>query len=326
MRLLISIALQLLVSAGLIAVLLWRVDVSQVRHDLGSADWRWLGLAFPLFAASQVLLGVRWWLLVRPAGAVPLWQGVLARVTVTGLDLLLPFHPGYAALAQIMYRRYRVERAAVLGTLVGQGVQVLIALVLLALALAPFVSGNTTVLPRVVMLLALSVLLLGLAVLLIYRMRGRGVLQRVFPAAVAGWLERQAAQFASGFAALGRGSSILLMLLCTLAEWSAAAAGLAVVGQAIHVDAPLSTYFLAEILSYVSLAIPVTLRNVGPYELALQTTLTASDVDGDEAVAFALTAHALLLIVTAMTALTAAVALRLRWEDLFYVRAAQPKT
>lgn len=323
MRLLMSIALQLLVSAGFIAALLWRVDVSQIRHDLSSADWRWVALALPLFAASQVFLGVRWWLLVRTAGAVPLWQGVLARVTITGLDLLLPFHPGYAALAQIMYRRYGVERAAVLGTLVGQGVLVLIALALLAVASAPFVGVNAIALPPALVFLAVCVLLLGLAISLIYRTRGQGVLRRVLPAAVAGWLDRQVAQFASGFAALGSGSSVLLMLLCTLAEWSAAGAGLAAVGQAVQVDAPLWTYFLAEIASYVSFAIPLTLGNVGPYELALQAALTAFGVDADRAVVFAFAAHAMLLIATALTALMAAAALRLRWADVFYFHRAQ---
>lgn len=320
MRLLGGIVLQLVVSAAFMTVLLWRVDVAQLRRDLASADWRWLGPAFLLLAASQVLHGVRWWLVARRAGAVPLRDGVLARVTSMGVDLLLPFHPGFAALAQILHRRYGVERATAMGTLGAEGVTVLITLVVLALVFAPFVAVTRIASPLVPLVVGAGLAVGGLALWAAYRKGRRSALSGMVPQAIRGPVGRLTGQFASGFAALGSASSVLLLLLSTLAEWSAAAVGLAAVGQGFGLDVPLSAYVVAQIASYLSFAVPLTQGNLGPYELALGGTLVTYGADEDRAAAFALGAHAVVILATVAPALAAGAALRLRREDLFYLR------
>src|SRR4051812_10101895 len=96
------IALQLGVSAAFIGILLWRVNIGRLGSELKSADPRWLLLAAPCFMASTVFGGVRWWLLVRRAGAIPFRAGVLTLFASMAVDLLLPLRAGTVALFQVL--------------------------------------------------------------------------------------------------------------------------------------------------------------------------------------------------------------------------------
>lgn len=313
----------LLVSAAFVAVLLWRVDVARLRRDLTTADWRWVLLGVPLFAASQGLQGLRWWLLVRQTGAVSLRVGVLARVASTGVDLALPAHAGYGALAQLLYQRYGIARATVLGTLGAEGAVVGLALVPLVLVLLPFVPLALPVSPRVLLVGTSGLVAAAGGLVWVARQRRTGRIGRGLPPLVARVLRDQLDPFIAGVATLMRGRVLPLALAVLLAEWAVAAGGLALVGRGFHLHAAVLVYLVAEIASYLSYAVPLTQGNLGPYELALGGTLAAYGTDTDQAAAYALGAHALVVLTTVLVALSAGAALRVRRADLFYLHRAE---
>lgn len=320
MRIVSRLALQLLVSAVFLGVVLWRADVHRLGQELARADWRSAFLAVPFFGASAVLHGVRWWLLVRRAGSIPLRAGVLALLATAGVDLLLPLHAGMVALFQVLHRRYGVERAAVLGSLGAEGLVDALALLLLGLLVLPVLHLGGALTPRSLAPVAALVALGALGLLLGSRPTTQRLLLAVLPARLRAPVGRSAGHLARSFAAFGSAPSVLLLVVVTVGDWSAAALGHAVVGHGFRLGVPLPTYLLVEVAGNLSTIVPLTQGNVGPYELVLRETLAAAGADGARAAAFAVGTHALGLLTTMFIAVAAALALRLRTEDLFYLR------
>lgn len=321
MRIFRRIALQVVVSACFMALLLWRVNPRQMRDDLAAADARWLALAVPVFLISEALHGLRWWLLARRAGPVPLRDGVLARILAGGIDLVLPLHAGYAALAQFVNRRYGIDRATALGTLAAEGVTVVVAGGLLVLAAAPFLLRDAGPPPRPVLLLGGGLLVCALLAAVVYLLMGRERLHHALPERLRTAIPALVRSFRAGFAGLGSPASAAVVLLATLAEWIAAAVAFALVGRGFDIRVAPGWYLAAEIVSYASFAVPLTQGNLGPFELALTAALNRGGATRGRAAAFAVGAHAVLVIATVVGAVLAAMVLRLRRGDLFFVRA-----
>src|SRR5215212_8496574 len=228
MRVAGRIALQVLVSGAFLALLLWRVDVGKLREELASADWRYIGLAVPCFAASSAFHGVRWWLLARRAGKIPLRDSVLALLATTGVDLVLPLRAGVAALVQIMHRRHGIDRAALVGTVGADGLVDVIALPVLVLALTA---------QRAHVQAALVRLIPG-------RIRERG----------GRWLTG----LIRGLATFGHPRTLALLLVVTFADWLAAAVGYAIVGRGFGLHEGLPVYLIVEVAGNVSSIVPLT--------------------------------------------------------------------
>lgn len=321
MRIAGRIALQLLVSGAFLALLLWRVDVGQLMDELRSADWRWIGLAVPCFAASSAFHGVRWWLLARRAGRVPLRDSVLTLVATTGVDLILPLRAGVAALVQIMHRRHRIDRAALVGSLGADGLVDVIAVPVLVLAIAPLLPLSGVVPVRT--LLAVGAVGFGIVGLALLAQRGhvQQALLRLAPRRIRETAGRWLSGLVSGFSAFGDARTLALLLVVTFLDWGTAAVGYAIVGRGFGLHEPLAVYLIVEVAGNMSSVIPLTQGNIGPYELIVRQVLTTAGADGDHAAAFAVGAHAVVLLTTLITSLLAAMALRLRLSDLFYVHA-----
>src|SRR5215212_2961931 len=192
MRVAGRIALQVLVSGAFLALLLWRVDVGKLREELASADWRYIGLAVPCFATSSMLHGVRWWLLARRAGKIPLRDSVLALLATTGVDLVLPLRAGVAALVQIMHRRHGIDRAALVGTVGADGLVDVIALPVLVLLITPLLPVTGVVPVRALLAVGAAGLALIGFVLFAQRAHVQDALLKAVPrrvrATVGGWL------------------------------------------------------------------------------------------------------------------------------------------
>ena len=92
------------------------------------------------FVASAVFGGVRWWLLVRGAAPIPFRAGIATLLATSAADLLLPLRAGTVALFQILYRRYGVHRATVVGTAGAGGIIDILATVALVISLSPVLA------------------------------------------------------------------------------------------------------------------------------------------------------------------------------------------
>jgi uncharacterized protein (TIRG00374 family) len=321
MRLAARIALQFAVSGAFLALLFWRVDVGKLWEELTTADWRWIGLALPCFAASSAFHGVRWWLLARRAGKVPLRDSVLALLATTGVDLVLPLRAGVAALVQIMHRRHRIDRAALVGTVGADGLVDVIALPVLVLVITPLLPVTGVVPVRALLVVgAVGLVVIGL-VLLAQRAHIQEAMLKLVPHRIREATGRRLRSLIGGLATFGEPRTAALLLAATFADWMAAAVGYAIVGRGFALREPLPVYLIVEVAGNASSIVPLTQGNIGPYELIVQQVLTTAGADGAHAAAFAVGAHAVVLLSTLLTSILAAVALRLHTRDLFYVSA-----
>lgn len=314
-----GIGIQFALSAAILGVFLWRVDAAKLVRELRTADWRWIVLGMVVVAGAKVARGVRWWLLLRRTGPVPLRGAVLVLLVAIGVGAVLPLRAGTALQLQVLHRRYGVDRTAVAGTLVAEGMLDAPVLLLLALATAPLLP--VTIKVSVGLLLVVGGVMLALAGLVVLGSRGRGWRWTALPPRLRAPVGRWLADLSRGFAVFDSTRSILLLLLLTLSDWAIAAVVFyGLVGKAVGLTLPWSAFLAVELSVNLADAVPLTASNIGPYEFAVRETLIAIGADGDRAAAFAVAAHAALILGTALTGLAAVWALHLRREDLFYLR------
>jgi uncharacterized membrane protein YbhN (UPF0104 family) len=317
------IALQIVVSASFIGVLLWRGDLGDLGGTLRSATWGWMIAAATVMSAAKATHGVRWWLLVRRAHPVPAGGTVLVLLAATGVSVILPLRAGAALQFQVMRRRYGVERAAIAGTLVLEGLLDAAAAMALALTAAPLLGIGHLVAVRPLLAASAVVAVAVGAVWLVVRRTGDGW-TRVLPPRLRARAARSAREVGHGFAALGSARYVLLVELVTLVDWALGAVANWLVGRAFGLDLPPQAYLAVEIVGNLAGAVPLTQSNIGPYELTVRETLAVFGAAGDSAAAFAIASHAAVIVAIALTGLAATWALRLGWEDLFYLRAETP--
>lgn len=318
------VVLHAAVSAAFLGVLMWRADAGAVAGALRGAGWHWVAVAVPLLALAKALHGVRWWLLIRRTGDVPLWEGMLMLLAATGVGVILPLRAGAVLQVQVLHRRYRVERATIAGMLVLEGFLDTVSLLMLAAAAVPILSLDGLLSPRAVLgAVAVLAVVTALVALMVHRRSWPWLLPRA-PAGLRRSIEREAGNLARGFATVGSLRVAMLLVLITLANWLVSAAALWVAGQGFALAVPIDGYLAAEIVGTLSGAVPLTQENIGPYELAVRETLVRFGAQGSPA-AFAIAAHAAIIATAGFVGLAAAWALRLGWDDLFYLRADAPR-
>ena len=59
---------KLLISVGLLAYLVTRIDVERFLHTLASANFSYIGLALLVYLVTQAVSAMRWTVLTRPLG------------------------------------------------------------------------------------------------------------------------------------------------------------------------------------------------------------------------------------------------------------------
>lgn len=315
-RILLSLAL----AAAFIALLIWRGELGDSLQVLWSARWGVVVPAIVLVALSNVMHGIRWWLLLRRAGSVPLREAVLLLFAATGLGLVLPFRTSAALQIQVVRRRYGIDRIAVAGTLVGEGLVDAAMVVVLALVAVPLLGlGHHILLAAAVLAMLGGSLAVGVS-LLSGRTRRWSRLLPLSPRARL-LVEGAAANLALGLNALGSLRTAVLLLLPTMGDWALMTAAHWLVGRAVGLSAPVYAFLAVEIVANVATAVPLTQSSIGPYEIAARETVVAFGADPVRATAFAVATHATVIIATASAGLAATWALHLRREDIFYLRA-----
>jgi len=108
--------LRLLVSAALIALLLWRVDEEQALQTFRDADYAYLALALPVYSLSKLVDAYRWRLMLRRVGRPPL-GGLFGTYLLANMaNNFFPVRVGDILRVQVPARRYGLARAGLTAT------------------------------------------------------------------------------------------------------------------------------------------------------------------------------------------------------------------
>jgi uncharacterized protein (TIRG00374 family) len=143
----LSLALRLVLSAGLIAFLCYTVDVRSMGAILAESNPWLLLLAFAVAMADRVLMTYKWVFLLRPKGIrIPLLPLTGMYLTSTFLGLFLPATVGADALRAYTVSKRGYRLSDLISSIVVErvlGVAALLACVLISIALSVFVFGQS---------------------------------------------------------------------------------------------------------------------------------------------------------------------------------------
>jgi phosphatidylinositol alpha-mannosyltransferase len=314
-----------LISAGLVAFALTRLDLSRVGHALISAHPGWIVLAVTLMAASLVFRSISWYEVLRAAlpDARIDWAPV-TRATMIGVmaSAVFPGRIGEPSRVIVLARRLDGSRrrliAIVAGTVFSQTLINLLALAILTVVTftaVPLARGNLTgVAIAIVVPLAICALVVAGPRLLSLGSRSRSRRVRVAAESV----ERLLLLARTGLAVFGRPRyglpAVAMQLVAWALQWLACYSVLLALGLQHQTGLAAAAAILLAV--NVSAILPATPSNVGVFQAACLVVLAAYGVGAGPGLAYGI----ILQAVEVVTALTLGVPALLRegvkWGEL----------
>lgn len=296
MRAAARVAVRLVLSAGLIAVLLWQIDVRRTAHLVGSSRPGPLVLAFAVYLATTWLLAYRWQLLLAEKGIrEPLgWLTKLYFVAYAAGQVLPTAVGGDAVRILEHSRRLPDRRAATAAAVLMErvlGAAGTIVLVAAGLAVAVGRYPNIRVF---VWIEAISIVAIVLGLVVLFSARVRTVLERhVFPLGRRIRIERALASVyaslhdyrrAMRMIAAVLGVTVVAQLIRIVSIW--------LCGEAVGLHLSPLAYIVLGPLLFLVMLIPFTINGLGAREAFFLAFLTRFGVSADAAVATGLLFYA----------------------------------
>lgn len=325
MRLLRQLPFRIAVSAGLIGLLVWRVDIREALETLTEANYVYVAAALPVYSLSKLLSTYRWRLMLRSLGDLPPLELYGIYLTSNMVNVLIPLRAGDIVRIQVPARRYGMPRAGLTAT-------VLVTESLLdGVAFAAVVLGAISFLdvPNVPPALAWGLIVVvaaGLALgVAASRLRlDEGWQDRGWFARLPRALRRPAGEFLPSFQeglALLRDTRLAGQALAvTFAIWLLEGARFALLGLTFGLDLGFADYLVIMVVANMATAIPITPSSIGPYEVAVAEVVALLGVDAALAGGYAIGTHLLIVAWIVATGLTAMWLMGLGWRDVFYLR------
>jgi uncharacterized protein (TIRG00374 family) len=283
------LAIQILVSGGLLAFLLWQIDLGATLDLLRSSHWGYVALAFVIFLSTTWLMAWRWQVLLAAKGIhEPL--GWLTRLYFVGYAAgqVLPTSMGGDAVRIVEHARRRPEeKADVAGAVLLErviGATGTLLLVAVGLAVA---AGRYDNLGLLVWIEAAGVVCVGILGVLLFSTRTRRILEeRIFPLGRRVRLDRplERVHYALHGYRDHRGVLVAALVL-TLVTQAARLASIWLCGEAVGVDVSPVVYVILGPLLFLVMLVPFTINGLGVREAFFVAFLGRFGVEADAAFA-----------------------------------------
>jgi uncharacterized protein (TIRG00374 family) len=288
--------LQVAVSGGLIAVLLWQIDLGQTGDLILSSNPAFLLAALGIFLVTTWGMGWRWQILLDSKGIHESlgWLTKLYFVSYAA-GQVLPTSVGGDAVRIVEHARRRPDaRAETVGAIVmeravGSAATLILVAVGLALAAGRYEDAAALVWLEV----ALVVALLVLAVLLFHPRTARTLQKRVFPLGRRLRLDRPLASLHAALHGYREQPRALASVLgITLGIQVARIGAIWCCGEAVGIDVSPIVYAILGPLLFLVLMVPFTINGLGVREAFFVAFLAQFDVGADAAFATGLLFYA----------------------------------
>jgi uncharacterized protein (TIRG00374 family) len=306
--------LRTVLGIGISAIAIWilaqSVDVARTVDVLRTANPAWILLMFGTVLLDVAARGARWRALLAPIKVLP-YRRVLGYTYLGYLaNNVLPARLGELVRAHALGKGEGVSRPTVLGTVVVERIVDTVFVVALA-ALAVLVLGlGGGIMSTAVMLGAgfVGLLVIGLFVAMIsHRLPGAerviGVAER-YPR-----LLDLGRRLRAGLAVAGNPGTVARALLFSAAAWTASIATFMAAGRAVGIELSISQGALLSSGVALATIVPSAPGYVGTFELTAVEIAKLFGADPDAAFAMALLAHAMILLVTSVGGVVAALRL-----------------
>ncbi|HYM15661.1 MAG TPA: lysylphosphatidylglycerol synthase transmembrane domain-containing protein [Dehalococcoidia bacterium] len=291
-RLLIRIA----VSLALVAILLWRIDLTQAGRALRDANYFYIIPALVLFALAKLLVAQRWRLMMSEFADVPL-PPLFGILLVSNLaNNVMPARIGDVIRVQIPAQRYDVSRARLAATVFATE-SLLDGIVFATLGLIGLGLINLKGFPTGVFWGVLGLVAGGLiAVIPLSHLKlqdgwtQRGIIPRL-PDRIRLALEEAVPHFVDGLAVFRNLKLGAQAIALSFTLWFIEIAMFVLIGEAFGIRLSLPAWMLVMVTANMISSVPIAPSNIGPYEVAVTELLKALGVEAGVAGGFAITAH-----------------------------------
>ena len=270
MRRPVKVALQILVSVGVLALLLWQIDLQQTVDIIRNSHWGYVLAAFVIFLGTTWLMAWRWGALLAAKGIHEPFSWLLRMYFVSyAAGQMLPTAVGGDAVRIIEHSRRRPDaKATVAGAVfmervIGSAATLILAAVGLALAAGRYEGARLLVVLEVAFVAAM--ILLGL--MLFSRRLGETLERRLFPLGRRVKLEKPLQslywamheyRLSPGVLTVVLGVTVVSQFLRVIAIW--------LCGEAVGADVSPVVYIILGPLLFLVQMVPFTLNGLGVRE------------------------------------------------------------
>jgi uncharacterized protein (TIRG00374 family) len=291
-------ALGLLVSVVCVVLVLSGVDLAQTIDLLAGARPAWLLLAVAGVVADLAFRALRWQILVRPIGHVPLRR--LSGYMLVGYlaNNLLPARLGELVRSHYLGDREGISRTSTLGTVVVERIVDTVVLVAIGAVAILVLNVRGVVVNAILAGVAIAALLcVGLAVALAaHRLPGAGR-----AAAFLGRWPRArgiVSRLRAGLAVAALPRTLAAAAVLSVAAWSCTVLATLAVGQSLGIELTVGEGALLAAGMNLATAIPSGPGYLGTFEYAGETIALAFGFGAAEGLALAVLVHFLTLAIS----------------------------
>jgi uncharacterized protein (TIRG00374 family) len=290
--------LRTVISLGLLAFLVWRVDLSAAGRALRDADYVFVVPALALFGVAKLLVAYRWRLMVAKFADVPV-PALLGTLLVSNLaNNVVPARVGDLIRVQVPAQRYGASRGRLAATVFAtesllDGVA-FAGIGLIGLALIDIEGFPTSVFWGLLGLLAGSLL----AVIPLSHLKledgwtTQGMVARL-PERVRYYAEEGVPHFIDGLAVFRDPQLAVRAVALSFALWLLEVGMFALFGKAFGVTLSMAAWMLIMVAANLISAVPIAPSNIGAYEVAIAELTQALGVEHGTAGGFAIATHVL---------------------------------
>lgn len=312
--------LQLALAGSLLAALLWRVNAGAIRDDLDSATLWWLPLAFAANLVSDWFRAVRWREFFRPLKRVDLTFLYATAVLGVASNIVMPLRAGEVVRTQVLRRRTGLGVSSIVATLLSEKLMDIVAFSLFVILGIVLYEEARFMWPLAVVYSGVfGVGLIGAWWLARHAQEGPH-LESQPEGRWRAWMDAEVRCFSRGLQAFRNVPAMVTILWASIAAWLCEAAMYWACGEALGLDLPPAVYLLTVVAATIAVSVPITQAGLGVFELAITGLMVAFGLSESEAAAFAIFSHVMLAVPYMVTGPLAAVALRLNFSDILFLR------
>lgn len=296
------------ISAVFIGLFLRATHPREIGNALEQANYWYLAPAGVLLFLAISARCIRWSVLMRPVASMSPRQLFPYAIIGYMANNLLPARAGEVVRAYILGEREHVSRMGTFGTIAVERLFDGCTLVLLLLVSGTFVgfeSGRLQAI-AVVSTILFVVALVGFYLLTLSPERSHRVMHRLakmLPARFEDQAEGIADSLVDSFRSVHNFRSLALVVLFSIVAWTIEGGAYAVIGLGFNLDVTFWHYLLLLAASNLAIIIPTFFGGTGPFEWATKLVLVSAGVAAGTASAYAVVAHAFILVPTTILGL-----------------------
>ena len=273
------------------------VDLEEMRTAIAAAEVWWLAASLGVLAVAIALRSLRWQYLFPPAGRPSYGAVSIALLIGYFFNNVLPARAGEAARIVSLARLEPIPRATATGTVLVERAYDLLVVVLLLVALVPWLP-RVSWLPQALTLLAILVVALTVTFFLVHRLGDRPArlllsplkrLSSLSPARV----DLAAANLTAAVATARAPRPAAIALTLTVVSWALLGLSFWLAMPAFDLGLPLGAGLLVAITTGLGGVVPSGPAGIGVFEAATVVALSAYGVSGTAALSYAVILHAL---------------------------------